>query len=107
MDNDNANWDNIPHTDAGAYPIIMRHVRNVRAINIAQGSIRSAPVSGVFELATDEVNPIVDHPTYRDVEVKCFWYQHKPKTTWMHVKVLAESEVIESYTGFVIGDIGR
>lgn len=100
----NTNWDDVPDTDKNAIPIGWREVKDVRAVKII-GSIRDAAVDGYFELApgaTDK-KPYADH--FR-IEVKCLWYERKPKTTWMHITIAGECKIIEHYTGQVISNIG-
>ena len=106
--NINTDWDGILHTDKRAHPNATRNVRNVRAVRISNGSIRSAQVTDrVFELAAAAVDPFKMYAGCRRVEVKCLWYGRKPPTTWMHLTIIGTCEVIPNYTGPVVSDFGR
>lgn len=103
----NTKWDNIPSLDKRAGPIKTRQIHNARAVRITVGSIRNADVSGVFELATNAVDPFTTYAGRRRVEVKCLWYQRKLPTTWMHLTITGTCEVLENYSGAVVSNIGR
>ena len=103
----NTNWDGVRTLDKLAGEIKTRQVRNVRAVRVTQGSIRNAQVSGVFELATDAVDPFTTYAGRRRVEVKCLWYQRKPPFTWMHLTITGTCEILPNYTGPVVDNIGR
>ena len=100
----NTNWDGIPNTDPTAHCSSLRNVVDVMVISVENAQIRSATVSGVFEIA-DVPNPfrIVDGDL--KVEVKCLWHDRKPSDTWMHLAVSNKYQFIRRYTGQVVENI--
>jgi len=79
----------------------------MRAVRISQGTIRSTPVSDVFELADESAEPKKLPSGKVKVEVKCLWYGRKPPTSWMHITVVGTAEVLENYSGLVAVNIAR
>jgi len=84
-----------------------RKVTKARAVRVSAGSIRSAAVSGVFELAPDAVGEYTTPSGTRRVVVACLWYLRKPPTSWMHLTVTGTCTLLENYTGEVVANIGR
>ena len=97
-------WEGIPNTDHKATCKSYRHVVDVMVLSVEKAQIRSATVSGVFEIA-DVPNPfrIVDGDL--KVEVKCLWHDRKPTDTWMHLAIPNKYQFIRRYTGQVVENI--
>ena len=101
----NTDWENIPHTDPKATVISHRKIVDTLAIRIISGSIRDAVVCDeVFEIA-DNPQPFGIHDGVLRAEVKCFWYARKPPSSWMHIKLLGDWELIHNYSGEVADNI--
>lgn len=96
-----------PSTDANARPTIVCHVINHRVVLIKDGSIRGARVKNLFFLPADEgTHPRLD--VHQRVSVKCYWYNWRPKTSWMGILVKEGAyEIIENYSGEVVVNFGR
>lgn len=103
----NTDWTGIRHVDAMAQIVSHRAVRNARVVEVTNGSIRSAKISGVFQLANHADDPVKTRSGKRQVEVQCLWYGRKPLSTWMHLTLLGECTISENYSGAVVADIGR
>jgi len=97
----NTNWDGIPNTDPTANCSSLRNVVDVMVISVENAQIRSATVSGVFEIA-DVPNPFRIADGDLKVEVKCLWHDRKPSDTWMHLAVSNKYQFIRRYTGQVV-----
>ena len=41
------------------------------------------------------------------VEVKVYWFERKPKTTWAHITLNGEWELLRNYSGNVVDNIGQ
>ena len=101
----NTDWENIPHTDPNATVISHRKIVGTLAIRIISGSIRDADVCDeVFEIA-DNPQPYGIHTDVLRAEVKWFWYARKPPSSWMHIKLLGDWELIHNYSGEVADNI--
>jgi len=96
-----------PGTDANARPTVVCHVINHRVVLIKDGSIRGSRVKNLFFLPADEgMHP--RHDGHQRVSVKCYWYNWRPKTTWMGILVKEGAyEIIENYSGEVVVNFGR
>jgi hypothetical protein len=96
-----------PSTDANARPTVVCHVINHRVVLIKDGSIRGACVKNLFFLPSDEgMHP--RHDGRQRVSVKCYWYNWRPKTSWMGILVKEGAyEIIENYSGEVVVNFGR
>ena len=100
----NTDWIGVPHTDKNATIKRHRKVLDVLAIRVFNASIRSAVVSDVFELA-DITTPLSCSNGKIQAEVKCFWNERKPLTSWMHLSLEQEWEIIRNFTGNVADNI--
>ena len=100
-------WENVPVTDAKAHIVASESVKGSAAIHVTKASIRNAEIENCcFELASPVSVPKMRWGANR-IEVKCLWYGRKPPTSWMHIAVLGDYEIIENYSGEVVRDIGR
>jgi hypothetical protein len=102
---DSKTWNDVPHTDPKATVVKHRRVVDVMAIRVEKASIRLATVSDWFEVA-DVANPFCIVDGKLTVEVKCYWYGLKPKTTWTHLTLCKKYELIPNHTGEVVANIG-
>ena len=101
----NNDWVNITHNDTKATVISHRKIVDTLAIRIISGSIRDAVVCDeVFEIA-DNPQPFGIHNDVLRAEVKCFWYARRPPSSWMHIKLLGDWELIHNYSGEVADNI--
>ena len=104
METINTDWDGIPHVDKNAAIRTHRKVTGVLALRVVDASIRDAVVTDIFELA--EVPKPLDISNGKlKAEVKCLWYERKPSTTWMHLTLSHEWEIIKNFTGNVAANI--
>ena len=99
------NWDGVPVTRSTANIVEIRVAENIQAVKITKGSFRSAPVSGFFELASQETDYKIDKNGKKTIEVKLGWFGVKPPTTWAHVTILGDSNIINNYSGSVVHNI--
>lgn len=100
----NTDWTGIRNSDAKAKIKDYRKVLDVLAIQVENASIREAEVTGLFELA-NTTQPFDVKDGELRVEVKCLWYERKPKTTWMHLTLSKNWALITNYSGEVANNI--
>lgn len=99
-------WSDVPDTDPNAQPCEYEDVNHVTAIHIQRALIRNAELLGCyFELADPTARPAMKWGADR-IEVKCLWYSRKPPTSWMHIAIHSDYEIISNYSGQVVRDIG-
>jgi hypothetical protein len=103
----NTDWSDVVFTDRRARVVAYEQAEGMRAVRISQGTIRSAPVADVFELAESSTQPKETPGGKLRVEVKCLWYGRKPPNSWMHITILGTAEVLENYSGPVAVNIAR
>lgn len=105
---DRTDWTDVPDTDKHAVPIDWKAARNGgRCILVTNGRIRRAMVSGYFQVA-EVLKPASTYAGRQRIQVECYWYGKKPKTTWMNLTVEdGGCKDVKHYTGAVICDIGR
>ena len=98
---------NGPGTDAKAVPTVFCNVNNKKVVLIKKGAIRNAKINNMYFLLPEETK----HPRHDSdtrITVECYWYNWKPKTTWMGILVdEGNYEIISNYTGEVIVNFGR
>lgn len=100
----NTNWDNIPHTNAKATVVGYRKVLDTLAIRVESAGLRMASLNDVFEVAdTPQTFSMVDGKL--KVEVKCLWYDRKRPTTWAHLTLGSQWELVRNYSGVVADNI--
>ena len=99
-------WEGAPDTNAKAVISEIRKVKGKLAIEVTKAHIRKAKVSGVFEVADTEM-PFRIKKGELTVEVICLWHGKKPKTTWTHLILGKQYELILSHTGEVVANIGK
>ena len=71
-------------------------------IGVGQGRL----VSGHF-LVVQKDNPRSYKEGNWRIEVECYWFEKKPKTSWMHLTVNNGFEYVKNYKSEVIHNIGR
>jgi hypothetical protein len=98
-----------PHTDPNARVCRYRYVSNVRAVRLDDGSYRSAPASGIFELYdSDAGDPVFLYKGTHRVKVMCAWLGHKPSQSCARIEVDPRKvTLLEHYTGDVVDNIGH
>ena len=100
-------WDDRYNTHAHAQPDgQLRHVVDVLAIRIADGHLRGSDFSGVFEVA-EVPQPFDVYDGKHRVQVKVGWFGMKPKTSWSHVTLRGEWELIRNYSGKVVHNLSE
>ncbi len=100
----NTNWDGVPHSNPNASIKSFRRCVDVLAIRVMSASIRNAEVAGVFELA-GKPQPFDVFNGILRAEVKCTWYGRKPPSSWTHIQLLDDWELIHNYSGEVADNI--
>lgn len=102
-----SDWEGVPRTDLNASIVCKKMVSGAAVIKLSKASIRNAEILDCcFELAAPGSAPRVQWGANR-VEVKCLWYRRKPRTSWMHIIVLGEYQIIENFNGEVVWNISR
>lgn len=104
--NKNEHWKGAPDTNPKAVISKLRKIKVKLAIEVTKAHIRSAQVSGVFELANSEM-PFRIKKGKLTVEVICLWHGKKPKTTWTHLTLGKKYELLTSYSGEVVANLGK
>jgi hypothetical protein len=99
-------WEGAPDTNAKAVISEIRKVKGKLAIEVTKAHIRKAKVSGIFEIADTDM-PFRIKKGELTVEVICLWHGKKPKTTWTHLILGKQYELILSHTGEVVANIGK
>ena len=100
-------WTGIANTDAKAEPIAYSEVPAGRlVVKVTDAEIRDAVVSGHF-LVVQKDNPRSYKEGNWRIEVECYWFEKKPKTSWMHLTVNNGFEYVKNYKSEVIHNIGR
>lgn len=100
----NTDWENIPHTNPNAKVKSHRRAVDVLAIRVKSASIRNADVSDVFEVA-DIPQPFSIFNGVLRAEVKCLWCDRKPHSSWAHLTLGNQWELIRNYSGEVADNI--
>jgi hypothetical protein len=102
----NTNWDNIPHTNPKVTVVRHRKILDTLAIRVESAGLRMANLNGVFEVA-DNPQPFSMVYGKLKVEVKCICYDRKPPTTWAHLTLGSEWELIRNYSCEVGDNIAK
>jgi hypothetical protein len=99
-------WNDRYNTNPSAQPdAAQRHVVDVLAIRIVDGHLRGSSFDGIFEVA-DIPQPFSVHTGNLRIEVKVGWFGMKPKTTWSHITLGNEWQLLRNYTGKVVHNLG-
>jgi hypothetical protein len=99
-------WSDVIDTNPNASVQDHRTVRDVMAICVDKASVRSATVSGWFEVA-DVENPFTYEDGSLTVQVKCHWYGLRPKAErdWMHLRIANKYQLVRRFSGDVVDNI--
>lgn len=98
-------WNDRYNTCESAQPeSATRHVLDVLAVRIVNGYLRGSTFDGVFEVA-DVPQPFSLHSGVIRVEVKVGWFGMKPKTSWSHITLSGEWQLIKNYSGKVVHNL--
>ena len=73
-------------------------------IKINNGYLRGSVFDGVFEVA-DVPKPFGVHTGSLRVEVKVGWFGMKTKSSWSHVTLKGEWELLRNYSGEVVHNL--
>ena len=93
---------NIPHTDEFAVVTNPEQVNNTLAIKVYKGSYRKAAINNaIFEIG-DIKKPFDIRAGKLRVQVKCHWYDWKPKESWIHITLSGDWELLPEHTGEVL-----
>ena len=93
-------WNRKYDIDPNAGPTEHRVVANSLAIRITKGPLRTSEFDGIFELA-DVPKPFELHDGKLRVEVMVGWFGMKPKTTWSHITLNGDWELLRNWSGKV------
>ena len=98
---------NGPGVDSKAVPTVFCNVINKDVILIKKGSIRNALINNLyFLLSEDEIKS--KNGNNNRITVMCYWYNWKPKTTWMNILVEGgDYERVDNFSGEVVVNFGR
>ncbi len=99
-------WDEIPDTHRNAAPTSERYVLDSPCIRIVNGRLRGSMVSGVCELA-NVPSPFDEYSGNQRVQVKVGWFGARPKTTWAHITLGVDWELLPNFTGDVVHNISN
>lgn len=98
-------WNHKYDTYPSAKPDVqLRHVVDVLAIRITNGHLRGSDFDGVFEVA-EVPRPFDLYAGKHRVEVKVGWFGMKPKSTWSHITLNGDWELIRNYSGKVVHNL--
>lgn len=98
-------WNDAYNTNPNAKPdAVGRHVEDVLAIRIVDGHFRGSNFDGIFEVA-DVPQPFSVHTGSIRIEVKVGWFGMKPKTTWAHITLGNEWQLLKNYSGRVVHNL--
>ena len=81
-----SDWSNVPHTDSKAQPVLWQVAPKGRyVVYVEKASIRNAVMENEWFLLAENAMPKKTDSGEDEIEVECYWYGCKPKTTWMHL----------------------
>ena len=97
-------WDDKYNKHPSAQPIEHRYVVDVLAVRVQKAHLRGSDFDGVFEVA-DVPKPFDSYADKPRVQVKVGWFGMKPKTTWAHITLNGEWELVRNYSGEVVHNL--
>lgn len=97
-------WDDKYNKHTNAEPVEHRYVVDVLAVRVQKAHLRGSDFDGVFEVA-DVPKPFDSYADKPRVQVKVGWFGMKPKTTWAHITLNGEWELIRNYSGEVVHNL--
>lgn len=98
-------WNSKYDTNTNAAPVEYRLVVDVLAVRVTNAHLRGSDISGFFEVA-DVPKPFDSYADKPRVQVKVGWFGMKPKTTWAHITLNGEWELVRRYSGEVVHNLG-
>ena len=98
-------WNSKYDTNPYAKPVELRYVVDVLAVRVTNAHLRGSDISGFFEVA-DVPKPFDSYADKPRVQVKVGWFGMKPKTTWAHITLNGEWELVRRYSGEVVHNLG-
>lgn len=99
-------WDHRYDTNAHAEPTERRHVISELVIRIDHAHLRGSDFAGIFEVA-DVPEPFDVHSGELRVECKVGWFGMKPKTSWSHITIKGQWQLLRNYTGPVVHNLAK
>lgn len=102
-------WSTIPHTDPKAKAVEWKDAPENRKVLVAEiASIRNATIHNQKFLIAEGCEPKEQKDGSLRIEVECLWYDNRPRTTWMHIKIQSGRFQIKNSTGDkVVKNIAR
>ena len=97
-------WNEKYNTNPHAQPVELRSVVDVLAVHVTDAHLRGSDFSGYFEVA-DVPKPFDSYADKQRVQVKVGWFGMKPKTTWAHITLNGEWELVRNYSGEVVHNL--
>jgi hypothetical protein len=97
-------WNDRYNTHSNAHPVEHRAVTNALVVKVETAHLRGSDFSGVFEVAAVP-KPFSIHDGQLRVQVQVGWFGMKPKTTWSHLTLNGEWELIRDYSGDVVHNL--
>lgn len=97
-------WEKKYDTNARAQPSELRIVDSGLVVRVQKAHLRGSDINGVFEVA-DVSKPFSIHEGMLRVEVKAGWFGMKPKTSWSHLTLNGDWELIRNYSGEVVHNL--
>jgi hypothetical protein len=101
----NTDWTGVPNKYPIAKPISYRQVMNVRAVHIHEGYLRGATFNNCYFEVADCIDPFDTYAGKSRIEVKVLWFDRKPATTWTHITLIGNFELLDDYSGSVVENI--
>ena len=102
----NSDWTGIRSTSKLAKPVSYRSVENRLVVKVEQSFFRGSHFKNCFFEVSDKKEPIDTYAGKQRIQVKVLWFGRKPKTTWAHITLVGNYELIYGYTGDVVNDFG-
>lgn len=102
-------WDSIPHTDPNAKPTEWKPAPTGRSVvRVREATIRNATIRNECFLLVENYKVQQRSNGTERLEVECYWFGKRPKTTWMNITVQPSDYEIQASDGtHVVSDIGK
>ncbi|MEY4566322.1 MAG: hypothetical protein RLY14_1292 [Planctomycetota bacterium] len=97
-------WNSKYDTNLNAVPVEHRQVMDVLVVHVTNAHLRGSDFSGYFEVA-DVPTPFDSYADKQRVQVKVGWFGMKPKSSWAHITLNGEWELIRHYSGKVVHNL--
>jgi hypothetical protein len=103
--NYDTNWEGVPNTYPNAKPESFRQVKNALAVLIHEGFLRGSTFRDCYFEVAESKEPFDIFDGKTRVEVKVLWFGRKPKTTWAHITLNGNWELLRNFSGTVVKNI--